>query len=80
MILHPGSSAGTPHKRWPVQSFADLAMRLAETGERVLVAHGPGERELAAAVVERCAHVLKAELDRELVLTKKALRKGAPVF
>ncbi|MFQ5526031.1 MAG: lipopolysaccharide heptosyltransferase II [Thermoanaerobaculia bacterium] len=48
--LFPGAEFG-PSKRWPPESFAELASRLASTpGVRVLVIAGPGEEALAAAV------------------------------
>ncbi len=55
-VLHPGSSAGTPHKRYPVQRFAEVARVLArELGAPCVVTCGPDpvERARARALVER---------------------------
>jgi ADP-heptose:LPS heptosyltransferase len=48
--MNPG--AAWPNKRWPAERFAALAARLhAASGLRSLVLWGPGEADLAAAVV-----------------------------
>jgi len=47
VALAPGAVG--PAKRWPY--YAELAQRLAATHNRVWVIGGPGERELAAAIV-----------------------------
>lgn len=53
VVIHPGSSASTPHKRWSVEGWAAVARGLAGEGWRVLVSHGPGgaERAIADAIV-----------------------------
>ncbi|MGE4608554.1 MAG: glycosyltransferase family 9 protein [Myxococcota bacterium] len=54
VALHPGTSAGAPHKRYPVASFGEVAREiLAETGTRSIVTWGPGrdDRRLASEVV-----------------------------
>ncbi|MCL4684502.1 glycosyltransferase family 9 protein [Myxococcota bacterium] len=53
VILHPGTSPGTPHKRWPTEDWATVARTLASDGLRVLVSCGvaPDERAAAAAIV-----------------------------
>ncbi|MEQ1898919.1 MAG: lipopolysaccharide heptosyltransferase I [Vicinamibacterales bacterium] len=49
-LLNPG--AAWPNKRWPVERFGELAIRLhAERGLRGVVMWGPGERSRAEAVV-----------------------------
>jgi heptosyltransferase-1 len=57
VVLHPGTSAHTPHKRWSVEGWAAVARGLAAEGCRVLVSHGPGasERALADAIVAAAA-------------------------
>ncbi|MBL8766388.1 MAG: glycosyltransferase family 9 protein [Planctomycetes bacterium] len=50
IALHPGTSAFGAFKRWPAERFGELARRLSDRA-RVVVVHGPGEDELAAAVV-----------------------------
>lgn len=50
VVLSPG--AGRPDKRWPAAAFGRLAGRLVEeAAAQVLVVWGPGEGELARAVV-----------------------------
>jgi len=53
VVVHPGTSASTPHKRWSVAGWAAVARGLADDGLPVLVAHGPaaGEAALAEAIV-----------------------------
>lgn len=53
-VLHPGSSAGTPYKRYPAQRLAEVARELFEReGLRSRVTRGsdPVERDLAQQVV-----------------------------
>jgi len=50
-LLVPGGSAHRPEKRWPLAAFQDLAARLAAQGLTPLVLGGPGERDLADAIV-----------------------------
>ncbi len=47
VILHPGTSPGTPHKRWEADGWAAVARALAGDGLRVLVSCGPGAEEAA---------------------------------
>ena len=51
VLLHPGTSRFGAFKRWPPGHFAELARRLRAGGAEVLVAWGPGEEDLARAVV-----------------------------
>jgi ADP-heptose:LPS heptosyltransferase len=54
VVLHPGTSDTTPHKRWSVSGYAELARALAhDTGTPVLVSAGPAadDRALADAIV-----------------------------
>lgn len=51
VLLHPGTSAFGSFKRWPAERFGRLARQLNESaGAAVLIAHGPGEEELAQEV------------------------------
>lgn len=55
VLIHPGSSPGTPYKRYRASGYAAFAKRLArERGLRALVVRGrdPGEARLAEAIVE----------------------------
>ena len=51
VLLHPGTSTFASFKRWPVDRFAALARRLQQRGLGVAVSFGPGEKELADAVL-----------------------------
>jgi ADP-heptose:LPS heptosyltransferase len=54
IALQPGSSPGTPHKRWPAMRYAALARGLHDaTHATCIVLHGPmpGERALAESIV-----------------------------
>jgi len=58
VVLHPGTSDSTPHKRWTAAGYGDVARGLAERdGARVLVTVGPArdDRAFAEAVVEASA-------------------------
>ncbi len=52
-ILHPGAT--WPNKRWPVEKFAALAGKLAESGYGTLLSVGPGEEDLARRVARLAA-------------------------
>jgi len=55
VVVHPGTGAGTPHKRWPAEGFAALARALAaRPGVPVVVTAGPArdDRRLADAIVD----------------------------
>ena len=52
IVLHPGSSPATPYKRYPPAQLGAVARALARAGAGdCVVAHGPGEKALAQAVV-----------------------------
>lgn len=54
VVLHPGTSDGTPHKRWTPEGYAKLAVALAEDpGADVRVSAGPArdDRKLADAIL-----------------------------
>ena len=55
IALQPGTSAATPHKRWPAERFAAVARALRdEHGVESIVLFGPtrGERALAQAIAD----------------------------
>jgi ADP-heptose:LPS heptosyltransferase len=52
VVLHPGAS--DPRRRWPVESFAEVARALADRGCRVaVVGHGPDDARAGARIAER---------------------------
>ncbi len=55
VCLNPGAAFGAA-KHWPVESFAELARRLAERRCGVLVLCGPAERAEAEQIASRAAH------------------------
>lgn len=48
VLLHPGTSAFAPFKRWPIERFAELARMLVAAGVSVGISQGPGEADLVA--------------------------------
>ena len=51
IALHPGASA--PSRRYPVESFAEVATHLAARGEQIAVIAGPADRGLAGDLAAR---------------------------
>ncbi len=49
-LLVPGGAAHRPEKRWPVERYAALALRLAAAGEAPVVIGGAAERPLGAMI------------------------------
>lgn len=50
VVVHPGTSAGTPHKRWPAAGYAALARALrSKRGVFTVVSAGPDAAERASA-------------------------------
>lgn len=69
VVIHV--SAGNPFRRWPIDSFADVAAALVEAGDdiRVVLTSGPSDAEAAAQVVAAV---------RSRVPASQAARAGAP--
>lgn len=57
-LLIPGSSPGRPDKRWPAESYGELARLLAARGLTPVVVGGPAEAPLAAAIRRICAQAV----------------------
>jgi lipopolysaccharide heptosyltransferase I len=67
VVLNPG--AGKPAKRWPLERFAELAVRLArEANTRVLVLWGPGEQAAARLIAEAPGAVLAPPTDLDMLI------------
>ncbi len=79
VCLNTGGAFGAA-KDWPVESFTQLARRLAtELGQTVLVLCGPSERGIAQKVAVEAAHPRVISLAAELLgigLTKAAIRRA----
>ena len=77
VCLNSGGAFGAA-KDWPVESFTELARRVAvELGRTVLIACGPSERVTAQRIVKDAAHPRVVSLAGEvpsLGLTKAAIR------
>lgn len=58
VLLVPGGSAHRPRKRWPVESFAALAVRAAAQGATPVVLGGSAEAPLGAALAAACPAAL----------------------
>jgi len=52
VAIHPGSGSYSAARRWPLQSFADLAGLLSRDGAYILVVGGPDEAVLADYICE----------------------------
>jgi ADP-heptose:LPS heptosyltransferase len=76
VVIHPGTSASTPYKRYPVASFAEVAVRLQrETGLACLVTRGPSSAEIetARAIVERAGGAAELAPETPTLLDLAAL-------
>jgi heptosyltransferase-1 len=73
-LIHPGAGWGA--KRWPPERYGRLARDLeSRLGMRALVNAGPGEEEIARAVVEAsagAARIMATSLDQLIALTRRA--------
>jgi ADP-heptose:LPS heptosyltransferase len=58
VLLVPGGSAHRPGKRWPIESYAELAVRIAARGIVPVVLGGAIERPLGALIRARCPAAL----------------------
>jgi len=80
VVLNPGAAFG-PSKRWPSDSFAELARRLAGHDLRVLVICGPSEvgfaRYIADAAARPRAVKSLADVPPSLGLTKAIIKRCA---
>ncbi len=52
-VIHPGAS--DPRRRWPAERFAELAVRLADDGMRVVVVGDGADASLADAIADAAA-------------------------
>lgn len=80
VLVHPGSSAVEPEKRWPAARFAELARRVRDQlGLPTLVAWGPGERSLAEEVALGSGAVVAMETRSLMDLAEMLARARAYV-
>lgn len=72
VLMNPGAGWGA--KQWPAERYGVVAKALADDGLSVLVNYGPGEEELAQAVVtssEGKAHPVHCSLAELIALTRR---------
>jgi heptosyltransferase I len=72
-ILNPGAGWGA--KMWPAERYGQVAKELANDGLFSLVNYGPGEEELAAAVVDAsdgAARMISCSVSELIALTRRA--------
>ena len=81
-LIHPGSSAGTRHKRYAPASWAEVGRRLAEAGVQVWVATGPNrdERSLAEEIVRLGEGVLVLAPETRSIEDLIALQSRCGIF
>lgn len=78
VVINPG--AAWPNKRWPVEKFADVVRRLSsERGLMSVVLWGPGERDVADAIVTQSAGAARLAPETTLV-DVLAIARGARLF
>jgi len=73
VILNPGSGWGA--KCWPAGRYARVAKQLQKAGLRSVINTGPGEEELAQAVVsasDGTAEIVSCDLAQLIALTRRA--------
>ncbi|MCA8927378.1 MAG: glycosyltransferase family 9 protein [Alphaproteobacteria bacterium] len=75
-VLLPGGAPHRPEKRWPAGRFAELAVRLAETGLTPAVVGGPPETEAARAISAVCPQALDI-VGRTSLLDLATVMRGA---
>ncbi|MDB5460434.1 MAG: glycosyl transferase, partial [Caulobacteraceae bacterium] len=78
-LIAPGASPGRPRKRWPLQSFTELAKALEGMGLTPVVVGGGQEIGLAEAIV-RAAPSTLALTGRTKLVELAALGAGAAVL
>ena len=80
VVLNPGAAFGSS-KRWPSDSFAELARRLAGHDLRVLVVCGPGEQGFARYIADASGRprFVKslADVPPSIGLTKAVVKRSA---
>lgn len=77
VVLHPGTSGFGAFKRWPPDRFGALARRIAADGRDVLVTYGPGEAQLADAVVAASRGTARAVAPPSLPALAEIIRRAS---
>ncbi|MCH2187978.1 glycosyltransferase family 9 protein [Myxococcota bacterium] len=82
VVLHPGSSRGTPYKRWPVSHFVALARALRQaSGRPCLITSGPDrvEQDIAHRIAEESGSSAEIAPGNGTVAELVALLTEAPL-
>lgn len=82
VLIHPGSSRGAQHKRYPAAGWAAVARALAADGHEVWIATGPNrhERSLTEDIVRRADGALHLAPETRSFDDLLALQSRAAVF
>jgi ADP-heptose:LPS heptosyltransferase len=75
-LLVPGSSAHRPDKRWPAESYGELARRLAASGITPVLIGAETERDIMATILRLCPAAInlagRTTFDEIAALARKA--------
>lgn len=74
-VIHPGAT--DPRRRWPLQSFAEVAAGLADAGARVVIVGSEGERALCARLAALAAATAEASAGGRAVAERIVDASGA---
>jgi ADP-heptose:LPS heptosyltransferase len=83
VALHPGTSDGTPYKRWTPEGYAEVASALAEAcGAEVVVTVGPArdDRRLADAIVAAAGGAARLAPETRSLLDLAALFAASRLY
>lgn len=83
VAIHPGTSDGTPYKRWTPEGYARVAMALAgELGVEVVVTVGPArdDRRLAEAIVAAAGGAARLAPETRSLLDLAALFAASRLY
>lgn len=82
VVIHPGTSDATPHKRWTAEGYGAVARALHAEGVPVLVTSGPArsDPEVIAAVLEAAGGAAQPAPPTSGLLELAALLKRARLY
>ena len=76
VFLYPGSSARQSYKRYPAERLGEVARRLIEGGVEVVVAPGPGEEPIVAAMRASAGPSLRVLPPTSLMAMAEVIRRA----
>ena len=77
VFVYPGSSRLQAYKRYPANRFGAVIHRLQEAGATVLVALGPGERDIEPELRASCGGALRVLPELPLLAMAEVIRRSA---